>query len=75
EDKDRLQQIFYKSLDQKLEASFSKESLKEYFKKHPEAAKLLTPYQIQKDEQTIIDILELPAQTKKELGSEAMEEL
>ncbi|MCK9558370.1 MAG: molecular chaperone HtpG [Candidatus Cloacimonetes bacterium] len=75
EDKDRLQQIFYKALDQKLEASFSKESLKDFFKKYPEAAKSLTPYQIQKDEQTIIDLLELPTELKKELGKEAMEEL
>ncbi len=75
EDKALLQKVFYQALDQKLEASFSKESLKEFFKKYPNAATILSPYQIQKDEQTIFDILALPSQVTRELGEEAMEEL
>jgi molecular chaperone HtpG len=75
EDKALLQKVFYQALDQKLEASFSKESLKEFFKKYPNAATILSPYQIQKDEQTLFDILALPSQVTRELGEEAMEEL
>ncbi|MDD4232339.1 MAG: molecular chaperone HtpG [Candidatus Cloacimonetes bacterium] len=75
EDEDRLQKLFYKALGQNLEASFSKESLKEFFKKHSKAAEILSPYQIQKDEQTIFNLLELPPNIVKDLGEEAMQEL
>ncbi len=74
-DKARLKKVFYRALDQKQEASFSAESLKEFFKKHGSAATLLSPFQVQKDEQTLIDLLALPEEVVAELGAEAMEEL
>ncbi|MCB5295947.1 MAG: molecular chaperone HtpG, partial [Candidatus Cloacimonetes bacterium] len=74
-DKDRLQKIFYKALDQKLEASFSEESLKDFFKKFPQASTILSPYQTQNDKQTIIDLLALPHTVTEELGEEAIKEL
>lgn len=72
---DRLQAIFYKGLDQKVEASFSEESLKEYLKKHPKAAAVLTPHMIQQDKQTLIQPYELPSEARKELGPEALKDL
>lgn len=74
-DKTALRKAFYRALGQKLEASFSKESLKEFFEKHSNAATLLSAFQIQKDEQTLIDILALPDEVVAELGTEAMAEL
>ena len=71
----RLVEIFYRGLDQKVEASFSEESLKEYFKKHPKAALLLTPHIIQEEKQSKILPYELSADTRKELGDEAFNEL
>ncbi|HPN40072.1 MAG TPA: molecular chaperone HtpG [Candidatus Cloacimonadota bacterium] len=72
---DRLQAIFYKGLDQKVEASFSEESLKEYIKKHPKAAAVLTPHMVQQDKQTLIQPYELPSEARKELGTEAFKDL
>ena len=68
----KLQSMFYKALGQSVEASFSKESYAEYLKKHPQAATILTPYLIQKDEQTIVKPLELPAKVREELGADAL---
>lgn len=74
-DRALLKRIFYRAMQQKLEASFSKESYKEFLKKYPAAATELTPYIIQKDEQTLFNLLELPAEVQEKLGSEAMQEL
>lgn len=74
-DRALLKRIFYRAMQQKLEASFSKESYKEFLKKYPAAATELTPYIIQKDEQTMFNLLELPTEVQEKLGSEAMQEL
>ncbi|MDD2683642.1 MAG: molecular chaperone HtpG [Candidatus Cloacimonetes bacterium] len=71
----RLQRIFYRALGQKVEASFSKESYKEFLKKFPQAATALTPFIRQQEEQSLIDILELPEELRTELGPQALEEL
>lgn len=71
----KLQKLFYRALDQKVEASFSQESYKEFIKKYPLAATALTPYIVQQDEQTLINTLELPEAVRNELGAEAMQEL
>ncbi len=71
----KLQKLFYKALGQKMEASFSKDSYKEYLKKFPKAATALTPFIVQKEEQSIIDVMEVPEDVQTELGSEAMAEL
>jgi len=70
---DKLKELFYKALDQTVEASFSKESYAEFLKKHPQAATVLSPYLIQKEEQSIIKPFELPATVRTELGKEAMD--
>ncbi len=69
---DKLIGLFYKSLGQTVEASFSKESYAEYLKKFPTAATILSPYLIQKEEQTIIKPYDLPENVRKELGKEAI---
>jgi molecular chaperone HtpG len=75
EDSQRLVEIFYRALDQKIEASFSEESLKEYFKKYPKASLLLTPHIIQEGKQSKILPYELSKETREELGEEAFNEL
>jgi molecular chaperone HtpG len=74
-DSDKLKEIFYRSLNQTVEASFSKDSYGEYLKKHPKAATLLAPYLIQKDDQTLIKPYDIPFSVREELGSEAMEDM
>nr|MDK2850939.1 molecular chaperone HtpG [Candidatus Cloacimonadota bacterium] len=75
EQKSRLKKIFYNALDQKLEASFSKESYKDFLKKYPNASTILSPYQIQQDDQILINLLDLPEKVVKDLGNDAMVEL
>ncbi len=75
EEAQRLIEIFYRGLDQKIEASFSEESLKEYFKKYPQASLLLTPHIIQDGKQSKILPYELSKETREELGQEAFDEL
>ncbi len=69
---EKLKGIFYRAMDQSVEASFSKESYAEFIKKHPVAVTSLAPYIIQKDEQTIIMPYDLPAEVKAELGTDGM---
>lgn len=69
---EKLKGIFYKAMDQSVEASFSKDSYAEFIKKHPVAVTALAPYIIQKDEQSIIKPYDLPKEVKAELGEEAM---
>lgn len=72
---DKLREIFTKALNPEYTASFSAESLKEYFEKHPEAATLLAPYQVQNGEQTQISPYDIPVDIRLSLGESAMKEL
>ncbi|MDP3114555.1 MAG: molecular chaperone HtpG [Candidatus Cloacimonadaceae bacterium] len=74
-DSDKLKEIFYKALNQSVEASFGKEAYGEYIKKFPQAASLLAPYIIQKEEQSILKPYDIPFFVREELGSEALEEM
>lgn len=74
-DSDKLVEIFYKALDQSVEASFSKESYAEFIKKHPQAVALLAPYAIQKDEQTLFRPYDIPFGVREELGAEGVKDL
>ena len=74
-DSDKLQEIFSRALNPDLEASFSKESFAGFLKKHPQAAHKLTPYQIQKNEQTVIRPYDLPWQLRQELGPDTLKDL
>lgn len=70
---DKLKELFFKALGQNVEASFSKDSYAEFLKKHPAAATILSPYLIQKEEQTIIKPYDLPASVRMELGKDTMQ--
>ncbi|HPI25880.1 MAG: molecular chaperone HtpG [Candidatus Cloacimonetes bacterium] len=74
-DINRLQKIFYGALGQKVEASFSKDSYKDFLKKYPLAATALTPFIRQDGEQTLINMLELPDAVRTELGEAAIKEM
>ncbi len=72
---DKLKDIFNRALNPDLEASFSAESYKEYLKKFPSAATILTPYITQKGEQSLLKPYEIPLSVRQELGEAAMTEL
>ncbi|PKN80186.1 MAG: molecular chaperone HtpG [Candidatus Cloacimonetes bacterium HGW-Cloacimonetes-1] len=72
---EKLKEVFYRGLGQKLEASFGKDSYAEFIKKYPVAVTALAPYIVQKDEQTIVNPYELPMDVRTELGTDAIKEL
>jgi molecular chaperone HtpG len=74
-DAGKLKEIFDKALNDKIEASFYKDSYAEFIKKHPQTVELLTPYITQKDEQSIIKPYDLPADIREKLGSNVWKEL
>ncbi|HNX37244.1 MAG TPA: molecular chaperone HtpG, partial [Candidatus Cloacimonadota bacterium] len=74
-DSEKLKEIFNRALNPDFSASFSDESLKEYFKKYPAAAAVLTPYQIKDGEQTKFSPYEIPLSARQELGEAALKEL
>jgi molecular chaperone HtpG len=74
-DSDKLADIFYRALGQKVEASFSKESYAEFLKNHPKAATTLTPYLVQDGERTIVRPYEIPVAVREELGQDTVKEL
>lgn len=74
-DSDKLKEIFDKALNPEIEASFSEESLKEFFKKHPAAATVFPAFQRQEDGSTKIKPYDIPAEKREELGEATMKEL
>ena len=72
---DKLKEIFYKALDQKVEAYFDKDSFAEFIKKHPQAATVLAPYQIQEEDSIKIKPYDLPASVRSELGEDTFAEI
>ncbi len=74
-DSDKLEEIFYRALDQQVEASFSKESYAEFIKKHPKAATALNPWLVQEGEKTIIRPYDIPFAVREELGKETVKDL
>jgi len=72
---DKLKEIFYRALGQKVEASFSKDSYAEFLKKHPNATTALNPYLKQEDERTLIRPYEIPFDVREELGEETLKAL
>ncbi len=74
-DSDKLKEVFYRALNQSVEASFSKESYAEFLKKHPTAATILAPYLIQREEQTIIKPYDIPFSVREQMGAEALKDM
>ncbi len=74
-DSDKLKEVFYRALDQNVEASFSKESYAEFIKQHPKAATALNPWITQDGEKTIIRPYDIPFSVREELGEETVKAL
>jgi len=72
---DKIKEIFFRGLDQKVEASFSKDSYAEFVKKHPQVATALTPYVTQQEERSIIKPYDVPSTVREEIGEDAWKAL
>ena len=71
----KIEMIFNKALNDKIEASFSKDDYAKYLKKYPKAAIALTPFITTKDDNTKIKPYEINTKVKEEIGEEAYTEI
>lgn len=74
-DSAKLKEIFDKALNDKIEASFYKDSYAEFVKKHPEAIELLTPYITQNEEQSTLKPYDIPSDIREKLGNDVWKEI
>jgi len=68
----QIKEIFDKEINGTVEASFGKDSYKDFLKENPDAVELLTPYLKTEDDSTKIDVYELPLEVREKLGDKAM---
>ncbi len=72
---DKIQEIFNSTLNEKIEASFSKDSYGEFIKKYPESVLILAPFIRTQDDFTYIKSYEITPSAREKLGEEAYAEI
>jgi molecular chaperone HtpG len=72
---DRIQEIFNSTLNEKIEASFSKDSYGEFIKKYPEAVSILAPFIRTQDDFTYIKSYEITPSAREKLGEDVYAEI
>lgn len=72
---DKIQEIFNSTLNEKIEASFSKDSYGEFIKKYPESVSILAPFIRTQDDFTYIKSYEITPSAREKLGEEAYAEI
>lgn len=71
----KLEELFEVTLNDKLEASFSKDSYGELLKNHPEAATALQGHIRTEGDYTYVNPYELSSEVREQLGAEAFNEI
>jgi molecular chaperone HtpG len=72
---EKLKELFEITLNDELEASYSKDSYGDFIKKYPEAVQILTPFTRSKDDFTYIKPYEIPFPIREKLGKQAFNEI
>ncbi|HHE38038.1 MAG TPA: molecular chaperone HtpG [Candidatus Cloacimonetes bacterium] len=72
---DKLKEIFDKTLNEKIEASFNKDDYAKFIKKHPDAINTLAPYIRTKDDFTYIKPYDIPFNIREKLGKDVFSEI
>jgi molecular chaperone HtpG len=72
---DKIQEIFNSTLNEKIEASFSKDSYGEFIKKYPESISILAPFIRTQDDFTYIKSYEITPSAREKLGEDAYAEI
>jgi molecular chaperone HtpG len=72
---EKIKEIFDRILNDKVEASYSKDEYGEFIKKHPEAVNILTPYVRNQDDNTYINPYEIPPEVRAELAEGVFNEI
>ena len=68
----QIKEIFDREINGTVEASFSKDSYKDFLKDNPDAIELLTPFIKTEEENTKIKVYDLPLEIREKLGDKAM---
>ena len=71
----KMKEIFDREINGDVEASFSKDDYAKFIKANPQAIELLAPYIKTEEESTKINIYNVPAPVRVELGDAAMKEI
>ncbi len=72
---ERIKELFDTTLNEKVEASFSKDAYSDFIKKHPEAIETLAPYIRTEDDFTYIKPYDIPLPVREKLGDEAFKDI
>jgi molecular chaperone HtpG len=72
---DKIKEIFNSTLNEKIEASFSKDSYGKFIKKYPEAVSILAPFIRTQDDFTYVKSYEIIPYAREKLGEEAYAEI
>ncbi|MBN2461941.1 MAG: molecular chaperone HtpG [Candidatus Cloacimonetes bacterium] len=72
---EKVKEIFDKTLNDNIEASFNKEDYADYIKKYPDAINTLAPYIRTREDFTHVKPYDIPAAIREKLGSSAFQAL
>ena len=72
---EKLKEIFDKTLNDNIEASFNKDDYAKFIKKHPETINTLAPYVRIKDDFTYIKPYDIPLNIREKLGKDVFSEI
>ncbi|KQC09885.1 MAG: molecular chaperone Hsp90 [Candidatus Cloacimonas sp. SDB] len=72
---EKIKEIFDRILNDKVEASYSKDEYGEFIKKHPEAVNVLAPYVRNQDDHTYIKPYDIPPKVRAEFAEGVFNEI
>ena len=72
---EKIKELFEVTLNNEIEASYSKDSYAEFIKKHPDAVNTIAPYIRTKDDFTYIKPYEMPHPIREKLGKKTFDEI
>jgi len=72
---EKIKEIFDTVLNDKVEASFTKDDYAKFIKAHPSVINIISPFIRTENEFTYIEPYKIPFETREKIGSEALTEL
>ncbi len=72
---EKIKEIFNKTLNTNIEASFNKDNYAEFIKKYPESISILAPFSRTKDDFTYIKPYDITPAAREKLGEKAFESI
>ena len=72
---EKIKEIFDTVLNDKVEASFTKDDYTKFIKAHPDVINIISPFIRTENEFTYIEPYKIPFETREKIGSEAFDEI